>query len=59
MDKNTINTSVKWGLNITDQEIGETLGINLSELMEDDDFGENTTFLGTICSGWWSNNWCQ
>jgi len=51
--------SIKYGLNITDQEISEALAIDIEELKKDKNKGELTTSLGTIISGWWSNNWCE
>ena len=50
---------IRNGLNITDQEISEALAIDLEDLKKDKNNGELTTSLGTITSGWWSNNWCE
>ncbi|KJS81024.1 MAG: hypothetical protein JM58_17970 [Peptococcaceae bacterium BICA1-8] len=54
-----IDRCIRNGLNITDQEISEALAIDLNDLKKDKNNGELTTSLGTIISGWWSNNWCE
>ncbi|MDK2824641.1 MAG: hypothetical protein PWQ67_2130 [Clostridia bacterium] len=50
---------IKCSLNITDQEISEALAIDLDVLKRNKNKGDHAAFFGTICSGWWSNNWCE
>jgi len=57
--KRNSQDSIKYGLNITDQEISEALSIDIEQFKEDKNKGELTTYLGTIMTGWWSNNWCE
>ncbi|MGI6226325.1 MAG: hypothetical protein ACOYJ1_08740 [Peptococcales bacterium] len=58
-EKTNIHDCIKYGLNITDQEISEALGIDLEEFKKNKNQGEVTTSLGPIITGWWSNNWCE
>ncbi|MFZ5945540.1 MAG: hypothetical protein ACOYVD_15665 [Bacillota bacterium] len=51
--------SAKWGLNITDQEISDTLAIDLEEVKKAKEKGEDGVYMPEICTGWWSNNWCE
>ncbi|MFZ7101713.1 MAG: hypothetical protein ACOWWO_03515 [Peptococcaceae bacterium] len=57
--KTQLDECLKWSLNITDQEISETIAIDPGELKQEKNAGERVTSFGTICSGWWSNNWCE